>query len=239
MRVLTIDTSSVTACSGVVDIASDTVISEAFTDVPLTHSQTVLPMTQAALQNAGLTFSQVELLAVCSGPGSFTGVRIGVAAVKGLGFAAELPCAAVSTLEALARNFEGVPFCGIVCAVMDARCRQVYTATFRCENGVITRLTSDEAMSLDDCRNRLLAFGETVVFVGDGAVLCCDAFRDELSCCVAPAHLRYVRPRGIALAAKRLCETGELITAAQLQPLYLRLPQAERELKAKQHSVKS
>lgn len=234
MKVLTIDTSSVTACSGVVEIDSDVILSEAFTDVPLTHSQTVLPMTQAALQNAGLTFDEVELLAVCNGPGSFTGVRIGVAAVKGLGFAKDMPCAAVSTLEALSFNFVGVPFDGVLCAVMDARCRQVYTATFRCENGVVTRLTPDEAMALDDCKARLKAMGERVVFVGDGAQLCVDACKDELSCVAAPAHLRYVRPRGIALAAKRLSDENELIPAARLQPSYLRLPQAERELKAKQ-----
>lgn len=234
MNVLTIDTSSVTACSGVIDVDGDVVLSEAFTDVPLTHSQTVLPMTQAALENADLTLDDVEMLAVCYGPGSFTGVRIGVAAVKGLGFARDLPCAAVSTLEALANNMAGVPFDGVVCAAMDARCRQVYTANFRCENGVITRMTPDEAMALDEALARLQETGERVLFVGDGAALCYDASQDKLKAFLAPPHLRYVRPRGIALAAKRLREAGETIDAATLQPLYLRLPQAERELKAKQ-----
>ncbi len=234
MKVLTIDTSSVTACSGVVDVSTDTVLSEAFTDVPLTHSQTVLPMTKAVLDNAALTLEDVELLAVCNGPGSFTGVRIGVAAVKGLGFANSLPCAAVSTLEALALNMAGVPFEGILCAAMDARCRQVYTANFHCTNGVITRLTPDEAMSLDDAIARLQAYGEKVVFVGDGASLCYQTSQDKLDAVLAPVHLRYVRPRGIALAAKRLSEANEMVDAAALQPSYLRLPQAERELKAKQ-----
>lgn len=233
MKLLTVDTSSVTACSGVVDTERDAVLSEAFTDVPLTHSQTVLPMTEAALSNASLTMNDVEALAVCSGPGSFTGVRIGVAAVKGLGFERELPCAPVSTLEALACNFDGVPLTAIVCAVMDARCRQVYTATFLCENGTVTRLTPDEAMSIDECKASLLARGREVVFVGDGALLCEAAMRDELSCRAAPPHLRYVRPRGIALAAARM-DREAWVPASQLQPMYLRLPQAERELKAKQ-----
>jgi len=234
MKILTIDTSSVTACSGVADVERDAVLSEAFIDVPLTHSQTVLPMTDAALSHAGLSLDDIDLLAVCSGPGSFTGVRIGVAAVKGLGFEQDRMCAAVSTLEALALNFDGMPLNAIVCAVMDARCRQVYTATFSCDNGVVTRLTADEAMSIDDCKANLKALDRPVVFVGDGTLLCQNACADELDCTAAPSHLRYVRVRGMALAAKRLYDEGKLVSASMLQPMYLRLPQAERELKAKQ-----
>lgn len=233
MKVLTIDTSSVTASAGVVDTNADRVLSEAFADVPLTHSQTVLPMTDAVLSHADLMFDDIEVLAVCNGPGSFTGVRIGVAAAKGLGFDRELPCAPVSTLEALANNFAGVPMDAVVCAVMDARCRQVYTATFLCERGVVTRLTPDEAMSIDDCKRQLQARQKPVVFVGDGACLCEEACKEDLACTAAPVHLRYVRPRGIALGAARLQREGGLIPASQLQPMYLRLPQAERELKAR------
>ncbi len=234
MKYLTIDTSSVTASVGLVDTQTDKVLSECFADVPLTHSQTVLPMTQAVLSQAGVSFDEVDRMAVCSGPGSFTGVRIGVAAVKGLGFEKDLPTASVSTLEALALNFDGVPCNAVVCAVMDARCRQVYTASFSCDAGVITRLTPDEAMSIDDCQASLKALGRPVVFVGDGAQLCADACKDELDCVAAPTPLRYVRPRGIALAAQRLASSDKLIPASQLQPTYLRLPQAERELRARQ-----
>lgn len=234
MKFLTVDTSSVTVCCGVVDTQCDRVLSECFADVPLTHSQTVLPMTKAALDNAGLSMKDIDALAVCSGPGSFTGVRIGVAAVKGLGFETDAPTAAVSTLEALAYNFDGVPCNAVVCAVMDARCRQVYTASFLCENGVVSRLTPDEAMSIDDCKAALAAREMPVVFVGDGALLCYEACKDDLNCIAAPAHLRFVRPRGIALAAASLAKEDKLIPASQLQPFYLRLPQAERELRAKQ-----
>ena len=228
------DTSSVTACSGVVDMDRDAVLSESFIDVPLTHSQTVLPMAQCVLSHADIPFDDIDLLAVCNGPGSFTGVRIGVAAVKGLGFEKDLPVAPVSTLQALAYNFYGVPANAVVCAVMDARCRQVYTATFRLQNGTVERLTEDEAMAIDDCKARLKEMGETVVFVGDGAMLCYEACKEELPCCAAPPHLRYVRSIGIALAAKQLVKDDKLIPSSQLQPAYLRLPQAERELKAKQ-----
>ncbi len=234
MKILTMDTSSVTASAGIVDSDTDKVLSECFADVPLTHSQTVLPMTQSVLSQAGIDFSDIELLAVCSGPGSFTGVRIGVAAAKGLGFERDLPAASVSTLEALGYNFDGVPCDAVICAVMDARCRQVYTASFTCDHGVITRLTPDEAISIDDCKAALIALSRPVIFVGDGAQLCYDACKDELPCTAAPSHLRFVRPRGIALAAMRLVKEDKLTTASALQPTYLRLPQAERELKAKQ-----
>ena len=235
MNILTLDTSSVTACVGVVSSEEGRVLSEAFADVPLTHSQTVLPMTASVLSQAAMDFADVDLIAVCHGPGSFTGVRIGVAAAKGLGFERDIPCAPVSTLEALALNVDGVPFRGIVCAAMDARCRQVYTAHFLCENGVVTRVTSDEAMSLDVCLDRLQSIEQRVLFVGDGANLCYEAARERgMDVVLAPHPLRYVRARGVALAAKRLLERNALVTASQLQPLYLRLPQAERELKAKQ-----
>lgn len=230
MKLLTIDTSSVTACCGVVDTQADKILSECFTDVPLTHSQTVLPMVEAALSHAGMTFAEVEAIAVCSGPGSFTGVRIGVAAAKGLGFERDLPCASVSTLEALAQNVSGVPTDAVVCAVMDARCRQVYTATFSCDGGVITRLTADEAKSIDDLTQELLALGRPILLVGDGALLCEAAMKDKLAVTAAPSPLRFVRARGMALAATE----DRFVTASALQPTYLRLPQAERELKARQ-----
>jgi len=233
MNILAMDTSSVTACVGIVNTQQDRILSEVFADVPLTHSQTMLPMTKTVLTQAGTTLKDVDLLAVCNGPGSFTGVRIGVAAVKGLGFEQDRLCAPVSTLEALACGLAGVPFCGIVCAAMDARCRQVYTANFLCENGTVTRMTEDEAISLDACLERLKEYGRPVLFVGDGALLCQEAAKDP-SWTAAPPHLRYARARGIALAAKRCYERGETVSASALQPLYLRLPQAERELKARQ-----
>jgi len=94
-------------------------------------------------------------------------------------------------------------------------------------------------MSIDDCKQRLKAYHETVIFVGDGALLCYEACKDDLVCHAAPPHLRYVRPRGIALAAELLSANGGLVPASQLQPSYLRLPQAERELKARQSLKKS
>ena len=141
----------------------------------------------------------------------------------------------MSTLEALAQGVDGVPFNGVICAAMDARCRQVYTANFVCRDGAVTRVTPDEAMSLDACLDRLQATEQRVLFVGDGAKLCCEAACERgMDATAAPNPLRYVRARGIALAAKLLSDQNAWITASQLQPMYLRLPQAERELKAKQ-----
>ncbi|MBQ9414996.1 MAG: tRNA (adenosine(37)-N6)-threonylcarbamoyltransferase complex dimerization subunit type 1 TsaB [Clostridia bacterium] len=234
MIILTLDTSSVTAACGLVDGEQDKLLYESFINVPLTHSQTILPMTQTALQTAGRTIEDVDLLAVCHGPGSFTGVRIGVAAAKGLGFERGILCAPVSTLEALAQNYAGVQTDAVIAAVLDARRQQVYTALFDCANGVITRLTDDQALAIDDAQKFWKNAKKSVIFVGDGADLCYNACKDALPCSVAPPSLRYVKPRGIALAAVRMAREGQTVPVSELHPFYLRLPQAERELKNKQ-----
>ncbi|MGN0172409.1 MAG: tRNA (adenosine(37)-N6)-threonylcarbamoyltransferase complex dimerization subunit type 1 TsaB [Acutalibacteraceae bacterium] len=234
MNILTLDTSSVTAGCGIVDTQGNRILSEAFVNVPLTHSQTILPMVQSVLQTAGMKMQDMDLLAVCSGPGSFTGVRIGVAAAKGLGFEKDMPCAGVSTLEALAYNYDGIRTPSVICAVMDARCAQVYTACFVSDDGILSRLTPDEAISVEDCKKRLLLLKKSVIFVGDGAELCYNACKDELDCIAAPPALRFVRTYGIARCAERLHKEDALTTASALRPFYLRLPQAERELRKRQ-----
>jgi tRNA threonylcarbamoyladenosine biosynthesis protein TsaB len=187
-------------------------------------------MVEDMLKNAALSVSDVDTFAVNVGPGSFTGVRIGVAAVKGLAFAQEKPCAAVSTLHSMAYNFIGLPGVQTVCAVMDARCAQVYTALFEVNGDTVTRLTEDAALPIAELKLQLAALGKTVILVGDGAQLCYTALKDEVDALVlAPDHLRYQSAEGVALAA----QTAETCSAAALQPKYLRLPQAERELKAK------
>ncbi|MBO5798168.1 MAG: tRNA (adenosine(37)-N6)-threonylcarbamoyltransferase complex dimerization subunit type 1 TsaB [Clostridia bacterium] len=224
MKILALETSAGPASCALVE--DGRVLASAYINTPLTHSQTLMPMVESMLQNAGLSFSQVERLAVTAGPGSFTGVRIGVAAVKGLAFANDTPCVGVSTLAAIARNMEGLGFDGIVCAAMDARCRQVYTACF--EKG--ERLTPDEAISLDELKNRLISYKKPIFLLGDGAKLCYTAFVDYVPALyLAPEHLRYQNAVGVAAEAAQ-CET---VTAEALQPLYLRLPQAERELRAR------
>lgn len=206
----------------------------------LTHSQTLLPMVEDMLRNAGESLKAVDVFAVSAGPGSFTGVRIGVAAVKGLAFTNDKPCAAVSTLEAIAHNAAGLPFTGVVCAAMDARCGQVYAALFACEAGRLTRLEADAALTLEELKNRCLSHQKPLFFVGDGAQLCYNAWRDEVAdLCLAPEHLRWPDAAGTAMVAAHLAEQGALVTAAQLRPAYLRLPQAERELRRRQGNAQT
>lgn len=213
-----------------------TLLCEAAANTKLTHSQTLLPMITDMLKNAGLSAADIDVLAVAHGPGSFTGVRIGVAAVKGLAFANDLPCVGVSTLEAMAARFDGVPYTGRILTAMDARCGQVYTALFSCENGVVTRLTPDEALPLAELKKRLKDETAPIVVMGDGAVLCYEALRDAVKGLqLAPAGLRLQHAVGVAICAAALFEQGQAVSGDALLPVYLRLPQAERELRLRQN----
>lgn len=218
-----------------VENGEQTLLCSASVNTRLTHSQTLMPMINDMLCNAGLSQSDIDALAVAVGPGSFTGVRIGVAAVKGLAFAEDLPCAAVSTLEGMAARFEGLPLSCDVVAVMDARCRQVYTALFSLENGTVSRVTPDEAITLDELAARLKERTRPILAVGDGAALCCR----ELAAAVpqltlAPVGLADQSAIGIARAAVPLLQSGRVLSGDTLLPVYLRLPQAERELRRRQ-----
>ncbi len=229
MKILAIDTSAVTASAAVLEDGA--LITATELRSKMTHSQTILPMVENMLKNAALSLKDIDVAAVNVGPGSFTGVRIGVAAVKGFCFADDIPCAAVSTLESMAYNFLGLPEKQTVCAVMDARCGQVYTATFEVGDAV-TRLTPDEAISIEELGNRLKKTEKSVILVGDGAKLCYTTLEKVVpNLYLAPDHLRYQNAIGVAAAAYH---SAERCDAAALQPVYLRLPQAERELKAKQ-----
>lgn len=229
MKILAIDTSAVTASAAVLEDGA--LVTSTELRSKMTHSQTILPMVGDMLKNAALSLKDIDVAAVNVGPGSFTGVRIGVAAVKGFCFADNIPCVAVSTLESMAYNFIGLPTPQTVCAVMDARCAQVYTALFEVGE-TVTRVTPDEAISIEELGNRLKKLEKSVILVGDGAKLCYTILKDTVdNLCVAPDHLRYQNAVGVAAAAYR---SEERCDAASLQPVYLRLPQAERELKAKQ-----
>ncbi len=190
----------------------------------LTHSRTLLPMGEDMLKNAELTLGDVDLIAVAHGPGSFTGVRIGVSMVKGLAWAADKPCVGVSTLEAMA--WHGLAAGGLICPVMDARRSQVYNALFRMQDGRPVRLTEDRPIALTELAEELRAYKERVFLVGDGAEL---SFRTlsalGLPCDLAPENLRMQSAWGVAMAAMDK-EPG---SADSLLPVYLRLSQAERE----------
>lgn len=194
----------------------------------LTHSRTLLPMAEDMLKNAELGLRDVDLFAVAHGPGSFTGVRIGVSTVKGLSWALEKPCVGVSTLEGMAWN--GLSAGGVICPVMDARRSQVYNALFEIRDGRPTRLTEDRPISLEDLSEEVRALGRPVFLVGDGAELTAKAFAAaSLPFVLAPENLRWQSAWGVAMAAD-----GKTPGSADaLLPVYLRLSQAERERQAR------
>ncbi|MCI7623145.1 MAG: tRNA (adenosine(37)-N6)-threonylcarbamoyltransferase complex dimerization subunit type 1 TsaB [Candidatus Limivicinus sp.] len=190
----------------------------------LTHSRTLLPMAEDMLKNAELRLNDVDLIAVAHGPGSFTGIRIGVATVKGLAWAAEKPCVGVSTLEAMA--WHGLAVGGYICPVMDARRSQVYNALFKIEHGRPFRMTEDRPIALDELSKEVTALNAPVFLVGDGAALCFEYFTAHgVPCVMAPDNLRWQDAWGVAMAAADKTPGN----ADELLPVYLRLSQAERE----------
>ena len=218
---LSIDASAVTASVALTD--NDCLIKSEFVNAGLTHSETLLPMVKMVMN--GHSFSELDAIAVTAGPGSFTGVRIGIATVKGIAFNDNIPCISVSTLEAIAYNF--IDENCIVCAVMDARRMQFYNALFKVENGKVKRLCDDSAISIEDLRKEISAL-DNVVIAGDGARLCFDNINlDNVK--IADDDKLYQNAVGVSL-----CSNGKpTVSAKELMPIYLRLSQAERELKLK------
>lgn len=227
MKILALDSSAICASCAVLE--DDRLIAEFFINAGLTHSQTLMPMVESALKHAAVDISDIDLFAVAQGPGSFTGIRIGVAAVKGMAQALDKPCIGISTLEAIAFNFTGLDC--TVCAAMDARRQQVYNALFRVEGDKILRLCDDRALSISQLETELAPFQEGVILAGDGARLCQSTLSaDKAAFRLAPPALLYQRGYGVGLAAFHK-NSSDYQTADQLTPFYLRLPQAERELK--------
>lgn len=194
----------------------------------LTHSRTLLPMAEDMLKNTELSLEDVDLLAVAHGPGSFTGIRIGVSTVKGLAWAADKPCVGVSTLEAMA--WQGLAAGGLVCPVMDARRGQVYNALFEIKDGRPKRLCPDRPISLDELARELKALDAAPFVLGDGAGISGQFLTAEgIAFRMAPENLRWQSAWGVAMAAadKESCGADGLL------PVYLRLSQAERERQAR------
>lgn len=232
MMILGIDSSAVSVGAAICDISENTrIIADGFINNKITHSQTLMPLVQSLLENANLTLSDIDVFAVSAGPGSFTGLRIGVAAVKGMAYALGKPCREVSTLHAMSCNFQ--LYDGIVCAVMDARCNQVYNALFESQNGHITRLCDDRALMIPELYAELSEKynDKNIVLCGDGAELCYGRFGGG-NIVLSPAPIRYQNGVGVCIAAAEYPD----ISAASLMPKYLRLPQAERERLAKENA---
>ena len=219
--ILSIDSSAVTASAALTD--GKKVIKSEFVNAGLTHSETLMPMIKRVTQDIDL--SNLDAIAITAGPGSFTGVRIGVASAKGLAFKNNIPCISVSTLEAIAYNF--IDEDCIVCAVMDARRMQFYNAVFEIKNGLCKRLCDDRAISIEDLREDLKQYNK-VIIAGDGARLCFENIGLE-NAVIADENKLYQNAVSVAKAA----ENKKRIPASELLPIYLRQSQAERELNLK------
>lgn len=226
MLLLSVDSSAVTASAALTD--GDRVIKSELINKGLTHSETLLPLIKRVMD--GYSYSELDAIAITAGPGSFTGVRIGVATVKGLAFPNDTPCISVSTLEAIAHNFTQENC--VVCAVMDARRMQFYNALFKVENGKVTRLCDDRAISIQDLKKDIEKY-DKVILAGDGAELCYNNIGLE-NVVLSNEENRFQNGIGVSKAA----QNKNAISPASLMPVYLRLSQAERELKLKKEIKK-
>lgn len=210
-------------------LQGERVLAEYSVDCGLTQSELLLPMAEHCLASVHAEFSDVSALACTVGPGSFTGVRIGVATVKGLAFGKDIPCVAVSTLESLAENLRGL--CGLIVPCMDARRSQVYNALFLSDGEKLERLTPDRAISLEALCEELKAYIDKPIYlVGDGYGVAERHLRTSgIALCNTPVGLRNQSAASCARVAKRKAELGDVLTDRTIAPSYLRLPQAERE----------
>ena len=224
MKILALDSTAVTASVAICE--DETLIAEYTLAAGLTHSQTLLPMVESVLKLTGLSTKDIDLFACAEGPGSFTGVRIGAATVKGLAFDLEKPCIGVSTLEALAYNLVGYE--GIACPVMNARRSQVYTAIFRSDGEKLERLTDDLAISISELDTMLAEYSEEIVLSGDGYDICEKGFA-ATSVRPVPERLRHQSAFSVAEAALDAYKSGKHCSDAELGVEYLRPSQAERE----------
>lgn len=224
MKILAVDTSSSVATVAVTD--GDKLICECVLNNKLTHSQTLMPMIDDVFKRSELSPSDIDVFAVSNGPGSFTGLRIGVTTVKGLAHATQKQVVGVNTLEALAYN---LPFCPyIISPVMDARREQVYNAFYRVRDGRVEELVAPRAIALSDCLEELKKYNEKVVFLGDGVPVFREKIAEALgeNALFAPQTANAQRASAVAEAAKN--KTG--MNYSELVPVYLRVSQAEREL---------
>ena len=219
MKILAFESSAVSAAVALIE--DNKLVAQSFQNCGLTHSRTLLPMAESLLAGCGVPLSAVDAFAVAAGPGSFTGLRIGVATVKGLAFPSDTPCVGVSTLEAMAYNLEG--FSEEICCVMDARAGQVYNARFRWQHDHLYRLCEDRAIRLDELAAEIASTPQIVI--GDGADLC---YTKLNSICpglhLAPPHLRFASAYGVAMAALPVLQQGQGINAQTLDARYLRPP---------------
>ncbi len=224
MKILALDSSAVVASVALCE--DDKLLAEYTLNNGNTHSETLLPMVESILRHWGITAKEIDLFAVSSGPGSFTGVRIGAATLKGLAFGSQKPCVGVSTLEAIATNLTVLP--ALICPVMNARRGQVYTALFRSDGQNLSRLMPDSALSIAELDALLSQYGEPVCLCGDGYGITLEGLK-ETAVIPVPDRLRHQSAYSVAQVAKKMYDAGVYTDDAGLTVTYLRPSQAERE----------
>lgn len=226
MKILALDSTAKAGSAAVLD--GERLLSLFLTDCGNTHSESLLPMALDALRVSGTSIDDVGLFAVSAGPGSFTGVRIGAAVIKGLAFGRDVPCVAVSALEALAENARGMS--GLIVPVMDARRAQVYTAIFESDGDIVTRVLDDSALAISELAQKLATRSGKVWLVGDGVGVTLPALLAAgIDASAAPELCVRANAASVAKVALREYEKGNYVSDTTLAPTYLRLPQAERE----------
>ena len=231
MKILGVDSTATSASAAV--LSDGKILSLNYSNTGLTHSQTLLPMIESALSSAGLNINDIDLFAVSYGPGSFTGVRIGVAAIKGIAQPLGKKCICISTPEVIAKSLENTGCYAV--AVMDARCNQVYTAQFDCKGG-FKRATEDSAITIDELGEQLKSIDRDIVLIGDGTEVAYKKLKDIVpGITKASPSIRYQSAADVALLAMEKYEedSSVAVTPHEVLPNYLRLSQAERELKNK------
>ena len=226
MLILAFETSAKAASVALTE--NGKLLGESYQNTGLTHSQTLMVMAEDLLKQVGKSVNDIDAVAVAEGPGSFTGVRIGVAAAKGFAWGRELPCYGISTLEAMAVSLGA--YQGHICACMDARRNQVYNALFYVNQGALERVSDDRAIALSDLKEELKALKGPIFLVGDGAQLTYKTLSADIpELILPPEHRLHQRAVGVALLAEKKALAGEPGDGNALTPNYLRLSQAERE----------
>jgi len=226
MLILAIESSAKPVSVALYEASGKKLLGQYFQNNGLSHSRTLLSLSESLMKNLDIRPVDLDLIAVSSGPGSFTGVRIGVSAAKGLAWGLDIPVCGVSTLEAMAYQVPQPGF--LVCPVMDARRSQVYNAVFEWQDDTLVRLCDDRAIATDDLAADLQKYNKQVLLVGDGVFVCKESPLFS-QCRIAPELQRYQTAYGVCLAA--ISKTH--IPASELEPFYLRPSQAERMRNAK------
>jgi tRNA threonylcarbamoyladenosine biosynthesis protein TsaB len=237
VKILAVDSSNSAASVAICE--DDKIISEFFINAGLTHSETLAPMIDASLKSSKITPQEIDLYSVTCGPGSFTGLRIGLATVKAMAFVGGKPCARVSSLEALAQNcLDFLLNDDIICVCVDAKCGGIYNALFRCviepENKKIIRLCEDRAIFPEDLTAELQNLEYNINFVGDGALMCYNTMGESFgfdNLKLAFSQDNYINAVKVAHLSKKLYDEGLIVSALDLNPNYIKIPQAERMLK--------